>query len=530
MSKIHNTTPATNKLSIYLIKETCTKYERMIRPEELTGMRHITINGIGRLYFKKSAAHVPGWINKFFLDHSSIDPKDFLTSTSSALLITKIDYQNKTRYFAIPFGYGRHLLSDNCYVERFGLRTALNLIPEEGLRQLDKRTFSYNPRLSREQVTNASNVDDFDFDFDRDFVQAISGDVRDEDYGSIVTGKDAFSLSTHVDLSNILDVLQKCLITYNKTDYQTRFKWVDKLQDIKDHDRIDKLNGELIKLLKKDPAKIGLSVPDIVDWSKISGFKYSLRKKGALYPDLKIKDLIADLGSGATPTIDEIENGYISIWGEDEKQYIRRWPIYKCLNMEITTTGSSFVLADGKWFEVEREFVSEINTDINKIHISPMAMPLYKHDDEEAYNLDAAKYLGGECLDRKTLTYGGGRSKIEFCDILLKSKKLLHIKKYSGSSVLSHLFNQALVSSNLLAEDDKFRKELRSKIVLGTYQKIVPLAKFDARDYEIVIGIIGQPSGPGINLPFFSKITLRRVVKDLKRFGYEVSLKFIDIA
>lgn len=52
-------------------------------------------------------------------------------------------------------------------------------------------------------------------------------------------------------------------------------------------------------------------------------------------------------------------------------------------------------------------------------------------------------------MDRQLISYGGGASRIEFCDVLSDSGQRIHVKQYSGSSVMSHLFNQGLVSASI---------------------------------------------------------------------------------
>ncbi|MBK9589344.1 MAG: TIGR04141 family sporadically distributed protein [Sphingomonadales bacterium] len=67
---------------------------------------------------------------------------------------------------------------------------------------------------------------------------------------------------------------------------------------------------------------------------------------------------------------------------------------------------------------------------------------------KNAYNQDVAKELAGSfCMDADLITHGGGHSKIEFCDVITAEKAFLHVKRYSGSAQLSHLFSQGVVSA-----------------------------------------------------------------------------------
>ena len=122
-------------------------------------------------------------------------------------------------------------------------------------------------------------------------------------------------------------------------------------------------------------------------------------------------------------------------------------------------------------------------------------------------------------LDAKNISHGGGHSKVEVADLWTSDRHLVYVKKYGGSSVLSHLFAQAAVAGELLFLDDEFRAKAN---------KLLPKAKqlpdgFSRSDYEIVLAIITW-SKKTLTLPFFSRVNLRAAVRRLTGFGYKVTL------
>lgn len=132
------------------------------------------------------------------------------------------------------------------------------------------------------------------------------------------------------------------------------------------------------------------------------------------------------------------------------------------------------------------------------------------YKDEDTYNKELSKQKNLICLDRNTVFYGGGQSQIEVCDILDENnKKLIHIKKYSGSSVLSHLFSQGLVSMQLLIRDGKFRRKVEQKI--SSLKGSAFSFEGNARKYDVVYGIITKSGSQSLNIPFFSKVNLNSV-------------------
>lgn len=67
-------------------------------------------------------------------------------------------------------------------------------------------------------------------------------------------------------------------------------------------------------------------------------------------------------------------------------------------------------------------------------------------------------------MDRRLVPYGGGYSRVEFCDVYAINKKMIHVRRYGGSSVLSHLFAQGLISGELFAFDGGFREKLNDEL------------------------------------------------------------------
>lgn len=92
----------------------------------------------------------------------------------------------------------------------------------------------------------------------------------------------------------------------------------------------------------------------------------------------------------------------------------------------------------GSWYRISRDFVSTVNDDIETIPETEIAFPDYcKEEEEGAYNERLSKQIcGARLMDRKNIAYGGGKSSIEFCDVLTKDKQLVHVKRYRGSAVL----------------------------------------------------------------------------------------------
>jgi len=186
-------------------------------------------------------------------------------------------------------------------------------------------------------------------------------------------------------------------------------------------------------------------------------------------------------------------------------------------------------LSNGKWYEVENDFAKQVNTGYQQLRDSnsSITLPTYKCKNENEYNENTAKNSDNFCcMDKKLISHGGGYSKIEFCDLYTKDKKIIHVKQYGGSAVLSHLFSQGVVSGELLLADGEFRKKVNEK--LSDSHKISNANnKPNPSDFQIIFAIISS-SSKQLEIPFFSKVSLRNAKRRLEAYGYKVSLRKIS--
>lgn len=112
--------------------------------------------------------------------------------------------------------------------------------------------------------------------------------------------------------------------------------------------------------------------------------------------------------------------------------------------------------------------------------------------------------------------------RLEFCDLYTRNLEIIHIKRYGGSSVLSHLFSQGLVSGETFRRDEGFRRSV-DRLLPQTHKLRAAVGNVDASRFEVVFGIVSKSPRP-LNLPFFSKVNLRNAERRLSSYGYRVSL------
>jgi hypothetical protein len=104
---------------------------------------------------------------------------------------------------------------------------------------------------------------------------------------------------------------------------------------------------------------------------------------------------------------------------------------------------------------------------------------------------------------------------------------MIHVKRYSGSGTLSHLFSQASVSGQLFKSDAAFRGKVNTKLP-ASHRVTHPKAPIPQGDYRVIIAIVGGPASC-TKLPFFSRVTLKHTFTQLDAYGYKVAVSHIPL-
>jgi len=523
---------ATNKLSIYLIKEDYSEHKEILK--NIDKFQSKDIAGAGILYFGESHTFTPSWIERFFGSTLGNDIEKLFSASAKAIFLTKIKIATgKERVFAIPFGYGWTFLNHGVWEERFGLKVTLNTIDPNNLRRIDKKNMSSVPKDTSEQLSREGVAADFGIDIEQDLIQSITGKTKEDGFGTTITGKDSLSLSVKVDLSNIQDLLKRAYKKYESIEYKKDFGWIDQISEVKDAKTTESLNKGLIgSINNNDYDKVWMAVPELVDWADVSGFSYK-NNKNDLKADIILADFISALPDSEKSNLSlDAFNRRIYCFGASSDELKHQWKAFNCLYCEIQddVKKKTYLLSNGKWYEVENGFAKQVNDSYQKLRsgAASVALPAYKHKNENEYNEDAARQINDlHCMDKKLISHGGGYSKIEFCDLYSRNKRLIHVKHYGGSAVLSHLFSQGVVSGELLLDDQEFRQKVNDKLPEG-YKIVSPKDKPNPSDYQIIFGIISS-SSKELEIPFFSKVSLRNAKRRLEMYGYKVSLQKIGI-
>ena len=455
--------------------------------------------------------------------------------------------------FAFTFGYGgRFLLRPDSTVRGYGLRTALNLIyPRSSddrarLRGVDTKRRGPTTVRSRLQVSHQADFESFDVNRFRDVVSKATGVPADTDtWGRRVSGGDALALQPAIAFEDLGSLCRRVEAAYQQDDYRDRFDWIDYIQPVTDPILREQLELEVVRQLRARQAdNFELAPPEIVDWESVAGFRYHFdrtrgrRASQVTHPDIHLADYLSGLsGSGK---LQDIELAYLKSHTVDaldtdgEQRYT--WNIWRCLVGELVLHGETFILDESDFYQVRRDYVDELDAAIAAIPTSALPLPRSGAKTTEGeYNKAAAEESDDLLLlDKQLVRIRGRTTAVEICDLLTRHGQLVHVKRHLGSSDLSHLFAQGLVSAELLQTSPEFRREAAAKVTeVAQGQPGFDLFDTDVlrpSDFEVVYAIIEKWQDRHLvrALPFFSKVNLREVNTNLRARGYRVAFSKID--
>lgn len=510
-------------LTIYLLRDVVKK------PSDALAQladHHVIVEGdkqLGDLYVAPRPEKSPDWAN-LFSDYVDINKLGKVRSTG-ALLVVRV----KERFFAVTFGQGRFILSQDAIEERFGLLVTLNSLESDALRSVDKRTFDAVDQNSRVQVGRTSGAPEFGIDIERDLIKGIVGYPKDSArLGRRLAGTDSLTVAMDIKLTGLKPLLRRYLKAFQSTAYKTHFSWIDQIHQVRKNGHLaDTLNGLLIAKLNMAKAERGLvdgcwlAVPDVLDWSAIAGFRFSQSSREGMLTDMHLPGFMDSLRDDDVMSIDLLKLRSAFAVNDDHHE-VQHWSIYKCIHCELEYQERSYLLSGGQWFEVNKGFVQTVDEFFNGLPNYDGPLLKYGHDNEAAYNsaLVSSNPKKWAPMDAKPIAVGGIYDKVEFCDVYGIHREFLHVKRYGGSNVLGHLFNQGLVSGQLL-RDHKDYVKLANKWLPESH-KLEDGSKIprDVSGFKIIFAIISQSSEPKLHIPFFARVALKNVHKQLESIGF----------
>jgi uncharacterized protein (TIGR04141 family) len=159
---------------------------------------------------------------------------------------------------------------------------------------------------------------------------------------------------------------------------------------------------------------------------------------------------------------------------------------------------------------------------------SPISLPDW---DRRWGEVEYMAYVAGATqgfvlLDRFLIEIPSTHGRFEPCDLLGPNDELIHVARARNSASFGHLFNQALVSTEILLESADAREALIGAVEHRGRGRVLA-SSFHPRDVVLAFPSEGGPIVSIQRIPPFSRLTLFRVAEALEERG--VTLRLVGI-
>ena len=232
-----------------------------------------------------------------------------------------------------------------------------------------------------------------------------------------------------------------------------------------------------------------------------------------------------------------LRNGQVRMFSDEVgRESLGSVSALKWLEATVSLGSRRFFLLDGHWYEIGADYARATRAEIARFFgngqasLDLPAWELTKGWKERDYN----EYVPGVrpgyvCLDRQGVRNPlGTGSTVEICDLLGPDNELIHVKRASGSSPLSHLFAQGLVSAQSLLFSPDTRERFAATVNLGKGRTIRP----DFIPAKVVFAILlkkGDQVTASTLFPF-SQVTLAHTSRMLQSHQIDVEVIGIESA
>jgi uncharacterized protein (TIGR04141 family) len=515
-------------LTVFLIRQGVESYDYALKEKSLDAQPlRADLPFEGAVYFRTAPFRSPRWVG--FLESGTGNNVGALSTTSnSAVLFVRAS----DRIFAFTFGYGHTMLDAGSFERDFGLRVTLNAVDPEKLRSVDASTIEEMTLRTRRQTSRRSPLETFGLDITRDLLRGVVGEPRDLTVARHLAGADPLRMAVPIEFSQLAEKCSELLRIQGLGTYKERFSWIDHLQAIRDPGLTEQLDELLPGAITGPQAsQPHLAPPQTFNWEGWEGFYYSTDDfEGEPRVDLDLDEYVLSLGDEDV-TVGLLRRDHVFVRYSSAAAAISEWSIYNCLVWEGVLDDQLYVLTEGQWFNVDRDFASSVRTRVGQLPAAALDLPGPQDDESEgAYNIRAADLGSAVLLDRKLARAAGAGSSIEFCDLMTLDRQLVHVKWWSKSATLSHLFAQGTVSAETFLSDETFRENVREALAerSGEAAALIPEGRPMAPEFEIDYVILGKQNAE--SLPFFSQLTMLNAYGRLQLLGFKVGVKLLPVS
>ncbi|MEU8832360.1 DUF6119 family protein [Streptomyces sp900116325] len=500
-----------------------------------------------RAFLKTKTDTHPAWARSL----SPIFPElESLTSVSHRLVIFLPVEQ---RVFAVCFGYGSSTLEWSWIEPNFGLRFASRSYDTDALNEIRSRRIDPSARTQSVQIPNRTQIRDFDVELDGEFVRRMVGELDDglafPELGAVVA-TDSIAFKVETDLNQVHQILSRMLKSVGESAIKDELRFIDALEPLRSNDELtEQLERLLVQHLFQerassrslptsdevenlDPYILSFAPPDDLTIENVHEIQLRKGDDIAAMSDMRMESLLEAIdslpGKFGRSALKEIKVKAVDSEGNPASQST---PLKNWLIFEAGSEEKRYLLTLGKWFALAESYAKQLDDDVAKIEDVTSTLNLIEWKiadgyEEKHYNAEAIVGRGDLIsLDRDNIRSAG--SAVEPCDLFHRDGFMIHVKKYTGSQTLSHLFAQGYVGAQILTEDADYRIDFIEKV--GNLElSMEGAARVAPVKVTYAIAVEGSRSLSSI-LPTFSKVNLRGFARKLQRMQVAPSIARIQM-
>ena len=537
----------TVKLSCYLLRESQTPSD-VLRPTDADvryyrGTDNLNWEPTGSLaedqnlsnrfaaIYRTTSQESSGWQLVVASWEQAVDPNadDFaLESRQDRGAVFFFRVGDPPRWCVWSFGRGWRYLLQPKLNPRFGVISALNDLTagedEAVFRKLQVRRETGVPQVVGRATFGDAPIGAFDLDEVWDAIKSIGGRTAD---GNMVYGSLSLVESHPISEPNELEALStQNLDKFQGTRYRERFRFLDQYIPVSDEPTIAELDNHIAESLLADPTAAAFAYPSGVaslgsrDMAVVVCFPGELRKNGR-----------TAVGSGVIAEHGRLrdEAGQIDLdttlrFYDDDSE--ARATLRECLAAQFIVDDVTYVLADGVYYEVDRDFVSTLDAFLAQRVSQLDSAPVYRSQGENDW-LDAAVETG-QFLKVHPTTFSPANQvgKVELADVIASDGRLLHVKVGADTPSAAEVSRQAMSSADALLMYPDTREWLEEK------QSAPPFAGLELTlDYlprpAFGIVLLGRNGDDMSRVSLFAKLALERAVRHLEGRNFGIRIHFV---
>jgi uncharacterized protein (TIGR04141 family) len=475
--------------------------------------------------------------------YAFIEPENFEYDPRPPIVFI---FEYKNNYYAIAHGNGRFLIKPDLIIPNFGLKTILNIAKHDDIKELNSTTLERNKVRRNERVSEKSSVWKFEFNYYLDLLNGMAAEIGTSQFGLLkVNGRTSLNWNR----TFLADELDKQVAfiheSFYSNSYKENFEWYDYIKSVSNKETVDLLNLYLIQELNSIREKrergqynsntedrtIFLNAPEYIDPSSFMGFQYGSSNKDFknLKSDLSIELLLDRFYNKDLASVKKLRDFKITCYYDGRVKHAS-WPVLNCIDFIYQDGDQTYVLFNGKWFEVVSRYYDEVNNAFETISVQShesIGLPVCKASTEGQYNKYASNKSSYKFHSLDTESIGScfeGYDKLEPCDLWGRDGSLVFVKTGSKSATLNHLWEQGMGAAFSLCNDEKYRRELCKRIPDYYKNQLTGDKPPKPNQVKVIFALIQNAHWNKLHISFLAKLALHRVHKKLRGEGFKVIL------